>query len=95
MDKELEHYQEVEDAWKQTLEHFHIDRPILSFEKIKIARLIKLYGWKATMYALVGYRFEPKTQNFDPSKHVGLSRVEQPHLFERFVNLAAQKKGAK
>lgn len=81
-----------EKAWEGTLEHFGIKRPIFSFEKMKIARLIKIYDYKSVVYALTGMRFEQKTQTFDPAKHVGLSRADDPRLFEKFLNLAAQQK---
>lgn len=81
-----------EKAWLGTLEHFGIFRPVFPFEKMKIARLIKSYDFKSVAYALTGVRFEQKSQSFDPSKHVGLARVEQPHLFEKFLNLASQQK---
>lgn len=88
----IEEIEQCENAWKGTLEHFGIHRPIMPFERMKIATLIKSYDYKSAIYALTGMRFETKTPSFDPSKHVALSRVQQPHLFEKFLNLAAQKK---
>lgn len=91
-DQEKKEYEECEKAWKETLIKFGVDRPILPFEKVTIARMIKQYDWKSVLYALTGARFEEKTQSFDPAKYVSLTRVSQPHLFERFINLAAQRK---
>ena len=86
----IEGYDECEKAWFETLQKFGIDRPILPFEKMKIAAMIKAYDWKSVVYALTGARLETKVDGFDPSKYVSLRRVEQH--FERFINLAAQKK---
>ncbi len=85
-----EGYEECEKAWQATLLKFGIDRPVLGFEKMRIAQLIKQYDWRSTCYALTGARFEAKTQSFDPSKYVSLTRVFQN--FEVFVNLACQQK---
>jgi hypothetical protein len=90
--KNKEEYMACEKVWKETLEHFGIYRPVLPFEKMKISRLIKQYDYVSVIYALTGARFEAKTENFNPANHVGLSRIEQAHIFEKFVNLAAQKK---
>lgn len=82
----------VESAWKQTLEFFKINRPVLPFEHMKLSQLVHQYGVTATLYALVGMRFEEKTATFDPAKNVGLSRVQDSRLFEKFVNLASREK---
>ncbi len=79
-------------AWKKTLEHFHIERPILPHENVAIAELIRVYGYKSVLYALTGVRFEQKTTTFDPSRNIAIARLRDPKLFEKFVNLAAQKK---
>lgn len=83
-------YEFCEKQWKTTLEFFGITRPVLSFEKMKIARLIKQYDSVSVAYALAGARFETKTKDFDPGKHVGLYRLDNPQIFEKFLNLASQ-----
>ncbi len=76
--------------WSGTLQYFKIDRPILPHEKMKIAALVKMYGdVKSVRYALVGMRFEQKSESFDPGKHLSLERLYDSKLFEKFINLAA------
>lgn len=87
-----EELQKLCDIWKNTLKHFKINRPVLSFELMKISQLAKSYGFIATAYALTGMRYEEKTQTFDPAKHVSLARAQNPALFEVFLNLAARQK---
>lgn len=79
-------------AWSSTLRHFKIDRPILSHERMKIARLIREHGHKATAFALVGMQFEQKTDNFDPARNLAIHRAMDSKLFEKFVNLASREK---
>lgn len=82
----------LEDAWLATLKHFKINRPVLPFEHMKLAALVKQYGVLAVQYAIVGMRFEEKTSTFDPAKHVGLSRLLDQRLFEKMLNLAGRQK---
>ena len=82
----------IEKAWQDTLSHFKISRPVLPFEHMKLSQLVHKYGATATIYALVGMRFEDKTSTFDPSRNVALSRVMDDRLFEKFVNLASREK---
>ena len=87
-----ENLAKVREAWLETLKHFNIDRPVLPFEEMSLSRLVQQYDWKSVLYAVIGMRFEEKTQTFNPAKYVGLRRLDDPTLFERFVNLASQKK---
>lgn len=80
------------DIWQETLKHFKINRPVLPFEHMKIIQIAKSYGYAAAAYALAGVRFEEKTQTFNPANHVSLARVQDPALFEKFLNLAARQK---
>lgn len=89
---EIDEISQCQAAWVSTLNHFGITRPILPYENIAIAQLIKVYGWKSVLYALTGMRFEQKTATFDPSKNIAIARLRDSKLFEKFVNLAAQKK---
>lgn len=92
LEKNREESLRCEQVWKKTLEHFKIFRPVLPYEHMKIAQLVKQYGEVAVTYALTGMRFEERTKNFDPAKHVALSRAQDLRMFEIFVNLAAREK---
>lgn len=85
-----EEYEACETAWLKTLAHFGVERPILPYEKMKLARLIKTYDWKSIVYAVTGMRYEARSESFEPSKNVGLYRLEDSRLLEKFINLAAQ-----
>lgn len=80
--------------WIGTLDYFKIERPILPHEKMKIAALLKMHQGdvKSVRYALVGQRFEPKSDSFDPAKHLSLERLFDSKRFEKFINLAAAEK---
>lgn len=83
------------EAWGNTLKHFKINRPVLPHESMKIAQLMKQYGHIATIYALVGMRFEKKTDSYDPANFLAIARCFDSKLFEVFVNLASREKSKK
>jgi hypothetical protein len=80
-------------AWLDTLKHFKIDRPLSADEERTIYQLIKQHGYKFAAYGLAGMRFEEKTRDYDPGKNVSIHRALDTAKFNKFVNLAAQKKG--
>jgi hypothetical protein len=80
------------DVWLGTLKHFKIYRPVLPYENMKIAQLVKQYGYIAAMYALTGMRFEKKTDSYDPGNYLAIARAFDSKLFEVFVNLAGREK---
>lgn len=78
------------EKWGETLEKMGQRRPVLPHENMKIAQLVKQYGFKPTLYALYGYRFEMETPSFDPRKNVSISRLcESEKLFEKCLGLGA------
>lgn len=79
-------------SWEGTLTYFGIDRPSLPYEHMTISRLIREYDYKSVAYALTGMRYEAKTPTFNPKDYIAIRRLDDPKLFERFVNLASQRK---
>lgn len=62
-------------AWKQTLEKFGHKRPVAEDERQMIGRYIQRKGAENVRLALIGARYEPKTETFDPKKYVSLDRI--------------------
>lgn len=76
------------EQWKDTLKHYGIN--ILNTPlngDVLIARSIKANGYENTRLALLGAKFEAKTENFDPASCVNIKRVFKQDLFDKFVNL--------
>lgn len=91
---QIEGLDKCEEDWLGTLAHFKIPRTTgLTYqEKVSISLGIKEYGLSQVRYALVGMRFEPKTEKFDPANHVTIFRVFDVKNFDKFTNLAAKKR---
>lgn len=81
------------EVWGDTLRHFKINKNP-NFDESSILRLIHSRGYEQTKLALIGIRSEAKTENFDPSKNVSIGRISNARLFEKFVNLGAQKRSS-
>lgn len=79
------------EEWGKTLFYHKIQKDP-KFDELNIARLIQSHGVEKTYLALLGARFEEKSQDYDPSKHVNILRLFTPKVFETFVNLGAQHK---
>jgi len=57
---------------------------------VDIGRLLQKYGYDQTRLAIIGARFEVRSENFNPSDHISLYRLFKPNLFEKFVMLGQQ-----
>lgn len=77
------------EIWGETLTVFGINKEPSS-DQFEIARLLQTHGFTNTKLALLGVRFEAKTEKFDPKQHVSIRRLRKPDLFEKFVNLGAR-----
>ena len=53
----------------------------------RIASLLQRYGFESTRFAIIGMRFEPKTETFNPANCFSSNRLADSKLFEKFVNL--------
>jgi len=74
--------------WQQSLAKWGAPRPILN-DEVGIAQAIQLHGAQAVMMALVGSKYEPATDSFNPGQHLSLVRVFDPRKIEKFINLGA------
>lgn len=74
----------------RTLAHFGQPRGLLEAEKFAIGRAIQVHGFEAVLMALIGARFEPKSDRFDPADWVNLDRYLMAKNFKRFVGLGAK-----
>ena len=83
---------ELISEWGVTLQHFKISKdPRL--DDANIAKLVMRHGgnFEKVRLALIGQRYEAKTEKFDPAKHVSIIRISNSAaLFEKFVNLGSQ-----
>jgi len=75
--------------WENTLRKFGINKPA-QLDEIPIGSLIQRFGFEKTKLALLGAGFEASSTNFDPTKHVTITRLSKSGLFDKFVNLGAQ-----
>lgn len=78
--------------WKTTLKHFKAERELIPGEDLEIARAASRYGAENVRLALVGARFEEKTETFDPGKNLKLQRILGRQQFDKLVTLGAQNK---
>lgn len=67
-----------EQVWKATLKHFGIERQLLEPEIFDIARAVQRHGVKTVELALLGARFEPAHEGFQPKDYVSLDRIFKP-----------------
>jgi hypothetical protein len=73
-----------------TLKHFGISKTALLADHGSIARAIQRFGFERVRAALVGARFEEKTERFNPAKHYSLARILDHRKLEKFENLGFQ-----
>ena len=78
------------ETWEKTLTYFKQPRVITIRERMTIERAILREGVGPVLHALLGARFEPKNESFDPADHVSLDRVLLHKNFLRFVGLGAR-----
>lgn len=86
-------YTECLDEYALTLERYAISKDPRA-DELDLLRLLKVHGYEQTRLALIGARFEPRTDKFDPAKYFSLRRIAEPKNFSRFVNLGAQQQSA-
>jgi DNA-binding transcriptional regulator YhcF (GntR family) len=80
-------------VWGKTLEFFKVSKdPWL--DETGVARLVLVRGHENTKLALLGARFESKTETFDPGQHISIRRISKPDVFEKLVNLGSRHKPA-
>lgn len=77
-------------TWKETLQHYGIKREPFPGEDILLIRKADQVGDENVRLALVGARYEQRTENFDPAKNVRLNRILDPPKFDKFVGLGIQ-----
>lgn len=102
-DKELDKEKEKEkdgfpllfESWKNTLKHFGINRGLMLVEHTLIGRLVQMHGVDPVNLALIGAKYDPAFDGYDPRKNVSLTRLEDRKTFQKFVNLGAQNKPQK
>jgi hypothetical protein len=80
---------ELVEVWSDTLKAYNILKDP-RIDEMAIFNLVRLHGHEMTKAALIGVRFEPKTQNFDPSRYVRISRLMKADMFDKFLNLGLQ-----
>lgn len=86
------------EAWAGTLKHFGIDRPVSHTEEMEIGRALLAHKDAAFVeLALFGYRFQEKTQDYDPGKYVRIGNVFKRDdggkpMIDKYANLGAQKR---
>lgn len=81
--------QECVSEWKQTLEHFKIDRKVGQGDELEIARAITRSGADWVKLALQGARKQKAGKSWDPAQFVSLKIYLDPKRIERLVNLGA------
>jgi hypothetical protein len=80
------------DAWRDVLRKFGADRPIMETEKLSIARMIQQHGKEFVILSLLGAKYEPASEGFNPARFLSLKRIFDPTKFERFVTLGSRAK---
>lgn len=73
--------------WGETLTVWGIPESAAKSDEMEIGRLIVSKGFKNTCYALLGARYEEKTNSFNPAKHPSISRFWKTSNFSTFVKL--------
>lgn len=86
-----EHIVLLKQTWQETMRHYGIERGISVVEESMMARWLGLTGFETVNLALKGARYEAKTDKFDPSKHLSITRVLDRARIDKFANLGAQK----
>jgi len=74
--------------WLETIQSFNSSVKTLPLQTdIELGRLVQINGYEQTRLALLGARFEERTENFDPSKNLNIRRFFKQNIFEKFVIL--------
>jgi hypothetical protein len=76
--------------WLATLKHFKTPRNLIANEDISIGRKIQADCAENVRLALIGARYEPARDNFDPGKCLSLDRVLGPKQYAKNVNRGIQ-----
>lgn len=63
------------------------------FDARRIGALIQRYGIDRVKQALIGARYERKTDKFDPAMYFSVGRMARPDRFELLENLASKSNG--
>lgn len=75
---------------RQTFEAFGI-RKDPKLDEASVARLVQRYGFEKAQAAIIGARFEGKTDRFDPKTGFSVTRLlAKPEIFDKCVNLGFQ-----
>lgn len=77
------------EEWGHTLKHFQITKDPRR-DEVPIARLIQKHGLESVTQAIIGAKYEHKSENFDPSKHVSIHRLSKPNIFDKLQNLGSK-----
>ena len=83
---------ELFDTLSETFRHFGIQKDP-KFDEVNLTRLIQANGMEKCRLAIVGARFEDKTDTFDPAKHFSIRRLMKADVFEKLVNLGSRTNG--
>lgn len=86
-------FQECQEMWLATVaELTKVERNTLTHaEGVSIAQALKERPQKEVLYALFGYRFEKKTDAFDPADYVNIKRALGEKI-DTWINLALQQR---
>ncbi len=79
-----------------TYDHFRIARQA-KCDEVDLARGIRMHSFEKLRLAIIGARYEPKTERFDPARGFNLARLLNPakrEIFDKCVSLGAQDPGA-
>ncbi len=80
--------------WRETLEHFGIQRNLIPGEDLEIGRAVQRYGAANVILAFRGARKQKKSPKWDPAEFVNLNKYLDKTAFNRLVNLGAGKESA-
>lgn len=80
------------EIYRETLRHFGQRRTLLETEKLAIGRAIQQYkSAKGVELALIGARYEPRSEKFNPADWVDLNRYLDPKNFKRFMGYGVKR----
>lgn len=84
---DIEHCSEV---FRETLRHFKQGRTLTPSESHRIGQAIQANSAKAVELALIGARYETKSEKFNPEDWVDLTRYLSPKNFTRLLGLGTR-----
>lgn len=80
--------------WDTTLKHYGRARDPRT-DSPAMLQLLRAYGFERTRNALMGFRFEERSNGYDPRKHMNIGRLMKPESFKHLEALGESQADAK